>query len=417
MNGGVVAASSRPVVLGYDAVSPLGTTLAEQWERAVAGESGVGPLRRFPLRDEFPVRIAGEVPPCDFGDDPCLSPRRLAPWSSPVFAHGIMLARRAVARAKIPTSDEMGPRMAVTFGTAVGGLDAVIASDRALVARGSLPKPWSNPNSCINMPTGAVAIALGATGPIVNPVTACATGATSVALGALLLESGAADVAVCGAVDFSLVEPIVAGFATMNGAYKSRPNEIPTAVSRPFAEGRAGFVVAEGAAALVLATPEFAQHHRLEPICTLAGWAMNADAFKPVAPRRETVTRCMQLALNHAGIAPSKVSAISAHAASTVVGDRIEAEALQDVFGAQTPPVTALKSQTGHMMGASSGLESIFAIEGMVRGLLPPTLNYTPDAAFAVNAVEEPRRLPQDFVLKNAFGFGGANTCLVFARS
>ena len=411
-----MASSSRPVVLGYDAVSPLGTTLEEQWERSLAGESGVGPLHRFPLRKDFPVRIAGEVPPCDFGGDPCLSPRRLAPWSSPVFAHGILVARRAVARAGVPMTEEVRCRTAVTFGTAVGGLDAVIAADRALVKHGSLPKPWANPNSCINMPTGAVAIALEATGPIVNPATACATGATSIALGALMLESGAADLAVCGAVDFALVEPIVAGFATMNGAYKSRPGEDPTTVSRPFGEGRAGFVVAEGAAALVLGTPAFARRHRLEPICTLAGWAMNADAFKPVAPRRETVARCMQLALHHAGCQAAEVSAVSAHAASTVVGDRVEAEALSDVFGCQPPPVTALKSQTGHMMGASSGVETVFAIEGMVRGLLPPTLNYSRDVEFAVDAVAEPRKLHQDVVLKNAFGFGGANTCLVFTR-
>ncbi|MBN2192086.1 MAG: beta-ketoacyl-[acyl-carrier-protein] synthase family protein [Polyangiaceae bacterium] len=403
----------RPVVLGYDAVSPLGVDFDAEWERAVAGASGVGPLTRFPLTERFPVRLAGQVPACDFSPYPFLSPRKLAAWSSPVFAHAILVAHRALARAGIVVDDQLSPRVAVTFGTAVGGLDAVLAADRALMTAGTLPMPWMNPNSCVNMPTGAVAMSLNATGPIVTPVTACATGATSIALGALMLENDMADVAICGAVDFSLVEPIVAGFASMNGAYKSRPGERAAEVSRPFSAGRAGFIVAEGAACIVLSTPAFARTHGLTPKCVLLGWAMNADAHKPVAPRRDTIGRCMQLALERAGCRPEEVDAISAHAASTSTGDRVEADALGDVFGAAVPPLSALKSQTGHMMGASSAIETVFAIEGLRRSLLTPTLNYVPDPEFRVDAATETRRLDQRVVLKNSFGFGGANTCLI----
>ncbi len=412
-----MARPHRPVVLGYDAVSPLGVDLDAQWERAVAGESGVGPLTRFPIPEGFPVRLAGQVPEIDLAAYPYLSPRKLAAWSSPVFAHAILVAHRALEHAGFEIDAALGPRVAVTFGTAVGGLDAVLAADRALVATGAMPMPWMNPNSCVNMPTGAVAISLDLTGPIVTPVTACATGATSIALGAILLEAGMADVALCGAVDFALVAPIVAGFASMNGAYKSRPGERPAAVSRPFSVGRAGFVVAEGAAAVVLSTAEFARARGLVPRCELAGWAMNADAHKPVAPRRDTVARCMRLALEDAGCRPDEVDAVSAHATSTPAGDRVEAQALGDVFGAAVPPVTALKSQTGHMMGASSALETVFAIEGLRRGLLLPVLNYDPDPECRLDAAPVTRALEQRVVLKNSFGFGGANTCLVLRRT
>lgn len=406
----------RPVVLGYDMVSPLGTDFEQQWARVLAGESGVGELTRFALPDGFPVRVAGQVPDFDRSPYPYLSPRKLAAWTSPVFVHAILVAHRALQRAGIELEKSLVPRVATTLGTAVGGLDAVLAADRALQASGTLPLPWVNPNSCINMPTGAVAMSLGATGPILTPVTACATGATSMAIGAMLLEAGMADVVVSGAVDFALVEPIVAGFAAMNGAYKSRPGEDPRAVSRPLSAHRAGFVVSEGAACVVLASAEFARAHGLEVRCVLAGWGMNADAFKPVAPRRETVAECMRLALTHAGYGPGDVDAVSAHAASTPAGDRVEAEALGDVFGTEIPPLTAVKSQTGHMMGASSGVEAVLAIEGLRRGQLTPTLNYQPDPAFPLDCRPESRALSQRVVLKNAFGFGGANTCLVFTE-
>jgi 3-oxoacyl-[acyl-carrier-protein] synthase II len=140
-----LARPHRPVVLGYDAVSPLGVDLDAQWERAVAGESGVGPLTRFPIPEGFPVRLAGQVPEIDLAAYPYLSPRKLAAWSSPVFAHAILVAHRALEHAGFEIDAALGPRVAVTFGTAVGGLDAVLAADRALVATGAMPMPWMNP--------------------------------------------------------------------------------------------------------------------------------------------------------------------------------------------------------------------------------------------------------------------------------
>ncbi len=411
----------RPVILGYDCVSPLGTDLDRQWERAAAGESGVGPLTRFPLREGFPVRIAGQVPEADFAPYPFLRPREMAHWTSPVFPHALLVVHRALKRAGLEITPETAPRTAVTFSSAIGGLDALVAADRALTASGRLPQPFMNPNACINMVGGKVAIFTGATGPIASIITACATGSSSLILGAMFIAQGMADIALCGAVDFPLVESIVAGFATMNGAYRPKDGEAappPAAASAPFSAGRRGFVVAEGAACIVIASRAFARAHGLHFETELAGWAMTADAYHAVMPNRVQVARCIAESLGHAGLAPEAVDAVNAHAASTKIGDRVEADALREVFGGRVPPVTANKSQLGHAMGATSAVESVLAIEGMRRGVLLPTINHRPDPEIDLDCVAEgARRQDQTFVLKNAFGFGGCNACLVFRRA
>jgi 3-oxoacyl-[acyl-carrier-protein] synthase II len=411
---------TRPVILGYDFVSPLGTELETQWQRAVAGESGISRLTRFPLRDGFPVQIAGQVAEIDVAPYPFLRPRELAHWTSPIFKHALLVVMRALARVGIDITPEMAPRVAVTFSSAIGGLDALIDADRALTATGKLPQPFMNPNSCINMVGGKVAIATGATGPIVSSVTACATGSSSLILGAMFIAQGMADLAICGAVDFPLVEPIVAGFATMNGAYRPREGREPLppqAASSPFSLSRRGFVVSEGAGCMILASREFAVAHGLACGIELAGWGMTADAHHVVAPNPVTVRRCIEETIRHAGIVPADIAAINAHAASTKIGDRVEADVLREVFGGKVPPVSAGKSQLGHAMGASSAIESILAMEGMRRGVLLPTINHRPDPEIVLDCVTEgARTLDQEFVLKNAFGFGGCNACLVFRR-
>jgi len=407
----------RPVILGYDMVSPLGTDMDAQWQRAVAGESGIGPLTRFDLPDAFPVRIAGEVPAFDESQYSFLSGRAMAHWTSPIFKHGMLVVDRAIKAAGIEITPDIAPRTAITFSTAIGGLDAVLDADRIMMKSGRLPSPFVNPNSCVNMITGKIAILTHATGPIVTTITACATGSTSIMTGAMFLATGQADVAICGAVDFPLVEPIVGGFATMNGAYKTKdPNEPPSAASRPFSMNRKGFIVSEGAAAVILATPDFARSRGLDPIAELAGWASTSDAYHFVAPNPETVGRCMKMAISHAGIGPGDVDAVNAHGTSTKVGDQVEARMLNEVFNGKPPPITANKSMIGHCMGASSAVESVLALRGMREGVLLPTINNAPDPACPVELNSESKSMDQEFVLKNAFGFGGANTCLVFRR-
>lgn len=410
----------QAVILGYDAVSPLGNELTCQWEKAANGESGISRLTRFPLAEAFPVTIAGQVADFDDSPYPFLRPRAMAHWKSPIFRYALLVVHRALQRSGIEINSELAPRVAVTFSSAVGGLDMVLAADRRMVQDGKLPHPFTNPNSCINMAGGKVSILTGATGPILSTISACATGLTSVLVGAMLLQQGRADVAICGAVDFALVEPIVAGFATMNGAYIDKPGrkqESPETASRPFAVNRRGFVISEGAGCIIIATHEFARTHGLGYTVAIGGWQMTSDAYHFVAPRLETVARCIAESVDNAGIEAADIDAVNAHAASTKIGDSVEHLALTNVFKKMVPPVSANKSMIGHAMGASSAIETIFAIEGMARGILLPTINYRPDPELLLDCVSEgPRPLEQEFVLKNAFGFGGCNACVILKR-
>jgi 3-oxoacyl-[acyl-carrier-protein] synthase II len=414
---------SRPRLLGWDGVSSLGIDWSAAWKRAVAGGSGIGPLTRFPLRPDFPVRIAGQVDLDPGAIEPCpacLRPREMAHWKSPVFRYSMLVVHRALAKAGIEITPELAPRVAVTFSTAIGGLDAVVDADRALVATGTLPLPYMNPNSCVNMIAGKISMLSGATGPCITTVTACATGSTSMVMGALLIETGRADVVIAGAVDFPLVEPIVAGFSTMNGAFKPKTDEDtlhPERASRPFSLDRRGFVISEGSGCVIMASAEFVRAHGLAADFELAGWSLTSDAHHPVAPHRPTIAACIAEAIATAEVRTDAIAAVNAHASSTKVGDKIEDEALHDVFGGKVPPVTANKSQLGHAMGAASVIESMLALEGMRQGVLLPTLNFTPDPDINLDVVTSTRPLAdQDYVLKSAFGFGGTNTCLVFHR-
>ena len=410
----------KAVILGYDAVSPLGIDLETQWERAIRGDSGIGPLTRFPLSPDFPVRVAGQVAPIDPRPYSFLQPREMAHWTSPIFKHALLVVHRALEKSGLVITPEIAPRVAVTFSTAVGGLDAVLEADRLMVSQQKMPPPFTNPNSCINMVGGRVSVFTGATGPICSTITACATGITSLIMGELLLQRGLADVVIGGAVDFPLVEPIVAGFATMNGAYRPKegqPPEPPEKTSRPFSANRRGFVVSEGAGCIILATAEFAQRHGLRAPVEIAGYGMTSDATHFVSPNLETVQKCMEQAIADAGLQPSDIDAVNAHATSTKVGDKVEADALHNIFGKNLPPVSANKSQLGHAMGASSAIEAIFAMEGLLKETLPPTINYSPDPAIELDCVAEgARKFKGEFVLKNALGFGGCNACLIFRR-
>jgi 3-oxoacyl-[acyl-carrier-protein] synthase II len=410
----------KSVIVGYDTVSPLGVDLKTQWEGLCCGKSGIGPLTRFAFDDHFPVRIAGQVPEIDTSIYPFLKPREMANWKSPIFKHALLVVHRALEKSGIEIVGNIAPRVAITFSSAVGGQDAILAADRRMQAENKMPHPFTNPNSCINMVTGKISILTGGTGPIASIITACSTGSTSMIMGAMLLEAGRADVAICGAVDFALVEPIVAGFATMNGAYRyksGRIEETPQQASRPFSKGRRGFVVSEGAGAVILATREFAETHQLDFRIGIRGWSMTADAHHFVAPYEPTVRRCIAESIDDAGIGPEDIDAINAHAASTQAGDRVEYDAMRAIFGKKLPPITANKSMTGHAMGASSAIESVFAMEGMIKSTLVPTINYESDSEMPLEEIAiQQRQLEQEFVLKNAFGFGGCNACIVFQR-
>lgn len=413
-------APGKALILGYDAVSSLGCDFGVQWDKAVRGESGIGPLTRFKTDEQFPVRIAGQVEDVDLSPYPFLSPRKMALWPSPIFKYAMLVVHRALAKSGIEITPQLSPRVAITFSSAVGGLDAVLNADRRMCSEDKLPPPYANPNSCINMVGGKISMLTRATGPITATITACATGVTSMIVGHMLLSQGLADVAICGAVDFALVEPIVAGFATMHGAYSHKIEDTETSLkraSRPFSIDRRGFVVSEGAGAVIIATRGFARAHGLRHHIEIAGWSMNSDAFHFVAPNLETVTRCISECIDNSNISLHDIDLVNAHAPSTRVGDKVEYDALKNIFGIHLPPVSANKSMLGHAMGASSAIESILAMQGMQKDLALPTINYKPDPDIELDCISEgARKLQQEFVLKNAFGFGGSNSCIMFQR-
>jgi 3-oxoacyl-[acyl-carrier-protein] synthase II len=414
-------ARTNPVIIGFDAISPLGLDLDRQWQAALEGQSGIGPLTRFAIPDDFPVRIAGEVAAIDDLPYPFLKPREQVKWTSPIFKYALLNVQRALEHSGLEITPELAPRVAVTYSSAIGGLDAILAADRRLAADGKLPHPFANPNACINMVGGKVSIFTGATGPISATITACATGLTSLIMGAMLVAQGKADVAICGAVDFALVAPIVAGFATMNGTYLPKegdPHGPPEEASRPFSTHRRGFVISEGAGCLLLASRAFADDHGLAARAELAGWSMTSDAHHFVAPHLDTVQRCIGESIAAAGIVPADIDAVNAHAASTRIGDKVERDALYGIFGKRMPPMTANKSLIGHAMGAASAIETIFAIRGMQSGTLPPTRNYQPDPELNLACISDQAvDCRQAFVLKNAFGFGGCNACAILKRT
>lgn len=407
------------VIIGYDAISPLGIDLDTQWQNALAGKSGIGPLTRIQPGPTFPVKAAGQVEDIDHLGYPFLSAREQARWISPVFKYALLTTERALARSGLVIDAKLAPRTAVTYSSAIGGLDAILSADRKWFSANRLPLPCMNPNGCVNMVAGKVSMLTGATGPITTTITACATGLTSIIIGAMLIEQGRADAAICGAVDFPLVEPILAGFASMNGSYSPKENtppETPETLSRPFSLHRRGFVASEGAGCVILASRAFARANGLAPVAEIAGWSMTSDAHHFVAPHYPTVRRCITETIADAGITPADVQAVNAHATSTRVGDQVEADALRDIFGDPMPPVTANKSLMGHVMGASSAIEAVYALLGLRDGILPPTLNYRPDPALSVNCTASPVTVDQTHVLKNAFGFGGCNACILFRR-
>lgn len=412
--------STDIVIAGYDLVCPLGASTEEALAGFFDAKSGVNRISRYEVLDTDEVRVSGEVPPIRYEDFDFWNERDTTNWFSPVIFHSMLTVRRALEHACFEVNEDNAHRVATTFSSAVGGLDAMIAAEEK-VRQGRLPHPFTNPNGCLNLVAGKVSILTGAKGPIFSPVAACATGAASTAAAAMLLKTGQADAVIAGACDFPVIRSLLASFASMNGAFRSRkPDDRgfddPARVSRPFSPDRKGFVVSEGSAALIVTTRGYADKHGLPVRATVEGIGMTSDAAHYVAPSFPTIVACIRLAIESASREADEIEVVNAHAASTGVGDAVEAKALREVFGDRALPVCANKSQIGHTMGASSAVELIAAVEGMRRGIVPPTLNFVPDSKLPkVDASEKVRAVEHHSVLSNSFGFGGCNVCLVIS--
>lgn len=413
--------AERIVVVGHAALTCLGRDLDTTWQGLVAGRSGL--RRHESLRPEaFLQNIAGMV--ADFGpgtpsEDPALS--RLGAR----FLHlALAAARQAWSDARLEGADYDPERVAITVGSAFGGLDLLDAELAASARRKNLAtSPYLVPGLIINQAAGQIAEHLGLHGPSLAPANACASGGHSVAIGALLLRAGEADLTLCGAAESAFAPWIVNGFATMKALFPrkadDRANDDPAQASRPFSKDRTGFVLSEGAGMLVLATERFARKAGLSPLAELVGWSSNSDGHHMAIPEADRVARCIELALQRAELRPEQIDYYNAHGTSTVLNDRVETGALKTVFGAHAArlPVSSIKGAIGHSLGAASAIEAAVSVRALREQVIPPTIHYRPDPELDLDYVpDRAREARLEHVLSVSLGFGGTNNALIFRR-
>jgi len=411
------ASRRRVVVTGLGAVTPIGIGVEETWRAALEGRSGAAPITAFDA-SEYPVRFAAEVKgELDLGDLPPKEVRRL----DRVIAMTLVAAREAIAHAGLEIGDANRERVGVAIGSGIGGLITLQESIRTLTRSGPRRvQPFTIPMAICNMSSGYVAIRHGIHGPNLCHVSACATGAHSLGEAARAIERGDVDAMVAGGSEAPIAEVGVAGFAAMRAL--STRNDEPTRASRPFDQGRDGFVIGEGAGVLVLEALDSARARGAKVLCELRGYGASADAAHIAQPTEnaEGAQRCMRSALADAGLEPREVDYLNPHATSTPAGDVSEARAIRAVFGSHVSrlAVSATKSMTGHLLGAAGAVEALLCVRALETGWIPPTINLeTPDPECELDHVaQKPRQHPLRVALSNSFGFGGTNAALVLAR-
>jgi 3-oxoacyl-[acyl-carrier-protein] synthase II len=406
----------RVVVTGLGLVSPCGTGVERSWSALVAGKSGVAPITQFDA-SKLATRFAGEAR--DFNGEDWLPRKELRRMDR--FEHmAVAAADMALADSGLRVTPDNAERIAVIVGSGIGGIGSLEQSLRTLAERGpDKITPYLILQISMNLAPGFISIRHGIKGPSWSTSSACATGAHAIGEAMRGIERGDFDVALAGAAEAPVTAIAAAGFGAM-GALSTR-NDDPAGASRPFDEGRDGFVLAEGAGVLALEALEHAQARGARVWAELAGYAATSDAHHVTAPApaHEGGQRCMRLALADAGLAPADIGYLNAHGTSTQVGDRLEAEAITAVFGASaaTLAVSSTKSMTGHMNAAAGAAEAVISVLALARGMMPPTINLRrQDPAITLDCVpNQARARALRAVMSNAFGFGGTNAALVFA--
>ena len=410
------------VVTGVGVISAIGHDVDSFWNALKAGTSGVTPL---PLEgiDDYPCRIGATVQdfdPIQYMDRK--ESRRLARFAQ--FA--MVAAAEALDSAGLgrmeTLSDEERTRHGVLLGTGIGGYPETEAAARVMVKRsGTRISPYYIPMMLPNMAAANVSRVFGATGYIGTTITACAAGTQAIGEATEVIRRGGADVMVAGGAEAGICEIGLGGFSTIH-ALSTTNNDHPEKASRPFDADRDGFVPAEGSGILILEDLEHAQDRGATILGEVAGWGVTSDAHHLVHPPEDGAgaVRCMQMALDDAGIGPGDVDYINAHGTSTPVNDTAETRAIKTVFGeaAQKTPISSTKSMIGHSLGASGGLEAAAALRTIRDGVIHPTINYeNPDPECDLDYVPNvARKVNVNTVLSNSFGFGGQNACIVLRR-
>ena len=409
--------SKRAVITGIGLLTPLGVGREASWSGLVQGKSGIRPFTQFDA-SRLKTRFGGEVP----GFDPLQTlDKPTARRTDRYTQFALAAADEAVADAGLSIDAGEAARVAVLLGVALGGLASLEHHHALLLDKGpDKMNPFMVPMMLANTAPGMLAIRFGARGPNYTVTSACASGAHAIGESLELIRRGVVDVAITGGVEAVLTELCVSGFCAMRAL--STRNEEPERASRPFATGRDGFVISEGAGIVILEELEHARARKARVYAEVAGYGSSADAHHITAPHPEGegVVLSIERALASAGLSAKDIDHVNAHATSTPAGDEGEARALRRVFGARMDEVlvTAPKSMLGHTLGAAGGIETALLALTLARSLIPPTLNLDErdpacDLDIVTGSACEGR---VNAAVKNSFGFGGTNASLVLCR-
>ena len=407
----------RVVVTGLGVICPLGNAVAPAWEAALAGTSGITRITRFdPSR--LASQIAGEVK--GFDVSPYMSPKEARRMD--IFIHyGVAAGLQAWRDCGGQVTPENAERVGINFGSGIGGLPLIEAMKDELDKNGPRRiSPFFIPGSIINMIAGILSIELGAKGPNLAMVTACTTSTHCIGEAGKSIRYGEADVMIAGGAEAVITELAVGGFASARAL--STRNDDPGTASRPWDKERDGFVLGEGAGAVVLEELEHAKARGARIYCELAGYGVSADAHHMTAPPEDGDGgfRAMRNALKDSGLENTEVNYINAHGTSTPLGDVAETRAIKKLLGAHASKVAvnSTKSMTGHLLGAAGGVEAVFTALAIRDQVSPPTINLrNPDPDCDLDYVPNAaRKMPIRVALSNSFGFGGTNGTLVLAR-
>ncbi len=404
----------RVAVTGMGVISPLGIGIDENWAALCNGKSGIAPITKFDT-NSFPIKIAGEVR--DFDPQQYIGHKEVKKMD--IFIHyAVAASQLALKDSGFEITEKNAERVGVQVGVGLGGLPAIEKYHDIFKEKGVRKiTPFFIPMLIANLASGQVSIHFGAKGPNTCVVTACATGTHAIGDAARLIQYGEADVMFAGGTE-SVITPLCVGGFHAAKALSTR-NDDPQGASRPFDRDRDGFVIGEGCGVVILEEMDLAKKRGARIYGEVAGYALNGDAYHitATAPNGEGAARCMNLALKNAGINREEVEYINAHGTSTGA-DATETQAIKTVFGdhAYKLAVSSTKSMTGHLLGAAGGVEAIFSLLALSRGVLPPTINYTtPDPECDLNYIpNQAQERKISTALSNSFGFGGTNAVLVF---
>ena len=407
----------RVVITGLGILSPLGIGLKENWDKLLAGQSGIAPITQFDATG-FPSSIAGEVK--NFEPTKYFSEKEARKMDR-FIQFGMVAGIEAIRDAGLEVTEQNAERIGVHIGSGIGGVHTIESTTQLFREKGYRRiSPFYIPMSIINMVSGNLSILYGLKGPNLAVVTACATATHAIGDAGRLIEYGDADVMIAGGAEAAVTPTAMAGFG--NAKALSNRNDNPAGASRPWDAERDGFVLSEGAGVVVLEEYEHARKRGARIYAELSGFGMSGDAFHMTSPTEdgEGAARCMRNALRNAGINAAQVDYINAHGTSTPLGDKAETRAVKAALGehAYKTAVSSTKSMTGHLLGAAGGVEAIYTALSVFHQVAPPTINLTmPDPDCDLDFVPgSARRMKIDVAMSNSFGFGGTNGTLVMRR-